>query len=149
MLGTSRQVKPRQAADHLVEGRRVKVFQYQAESEDGVCVFKSVREKLIFSSCNIIDVSCYGEVWTDERLNILRVSEHLELPGEWKAYESVVTYGWLRRPGDADRIIPITILTQIRNGKKVYWCRGFFTNYRIFDAQAKVVASDSAQSLLH
>lgn len=149
MLGTSRQVKIRQASDHFVEGRRVKVFQYQAESEDGVCVFKSVRERFIFSSSNIIGVPCYGEVWTDERLNILRVSEHLELAGEWKAYESVVTYGRLQRPGGADRIIPITIFTQIRNGKKVYWCRGFFINYRIFDAQAKIVASDSAQSLLH
>lgn len=149
MLGTSRQVKIRQAPDHVVEGHRVRVFQYQAESEDGVCVFKSVREKLIFSSSRIVDVPCYGEVWTDERLNILRVSEHLELPGEWKAYESVVTYGWLRRAGDAERIIPMTIFTQVRNAKKVYWCRGFFTNYRIFDAQAKIVASAAAQSLPH
>lgn len=149
MLGTSSQVKIRQAPDAVVNGHRLKVFQYQAESEDGVCVFKSVREKLIFSHSNIIDVPCYGEVWTDEHLNILRVSEHLELPGEWNAYESVVTYGWLRRASDADRVIPTTIFTQVRNGKKVYWCRGLFTNYRIFDATAKIVASDYAQSSPH
>lgn len=147
MLGTSRLVQIHQAPDDVASGVPIKVFQYRAESEDGVCIFKSVREYLLFSHGEIVDAPCYGEVWTDERFNILRVSEHLELAGKWKAYESVVTYGRLQRAGEADRIIPITIFTQIRNDKKVYWCRGLFTNYRIFESRAKIVAGYNIQSL--
>lgn len=149
MLGTSRQVKIRQAPDVMVGENRIKVFQYRAQSENGVCLFKSVQEYLFYSHGKVVDAPCYGEVWTDERFNIPRVSEHLELSGKWKAYESVVTYSLLRRAGESDRVIPVTIFTQIRNGKKVYWCRGLFTNYRIFDAQAKIVTGYNVQSLPH
>ena len=149
MLGTAHQVKIRHAADAVENGIRIKVFQYRAESEDGVCLFKAIQEYLFLSHGETVAAPCYGEVWTDERFNILRVSEHLELSGKWTAYESVVTYGRLQRTGEADRPIPITIFTQIKKGEKVYWCRGFFTNYRIFDAQAKIVANDYVQSLPH
>ena len=149
MVATASQVKIRQASDAVVNGNRIRVFQYRAQSEDGVCIFKSVQEYLFFSRGRTVDAPCWGEVWTDESFHILRVSEHLELSGKWKNYESVVTYGWLRRAGEADRLIPLTILTQIRNGEKVYWCRGLFTNYRIFDAQAKIVATDYAPTLPH
>lgn len=147
MVGTSRQVQIHQATDDVVQGNRIKVFQYRAESEDGVCIFKSVREYLFLSHGEIVEAPCYGEVWTDDNLNILRISEHLELSGKWKAYESVVTYGWLRRVGQPDRLIPLTIFTQIRNAAKVHWCRGLFTNYRIFDSQAKIVTGYNVQSL--
>jgi hypothetical protein len=80
-------------------------------------------------------------------ININRISLHLELPGKWRDYQSVVTYGWLRRAGDPDRLIPTTIFTQIGNGKNVYWCRGLFTNYRIFDSQARIVTGYNAQDL--
>lgn len=147
MVGTALRLKIHQAPDALVNGHRIKVFQYRAESEDAVCTFKSVRDFGFFQASKTVSVPCYGEVWTDESLNILRASEHLQLSGEWKTYESVVTYGWLRRSGEYDWLIPRTIFTQIRKGKKVYWCRGSFTNYRIFDAQAKIVAGDHVQSL--
>ena len=147
MLGNAREVKIRQAPGAVVNGNRIKVFQFLAQSEDGVCVFKSVREKLPFYRSRVVDAPCYGEVWTDESFNILRASEHLELSGEWNAYESVVTYVWLRRDGEPAWLIPRTIFTQIRNGKKVYWCRGLFTNYRIFDAQAKIIAGEYVQNL--
>jgi hypothetical protein len=100
-----------------------------------------------FEASKTVSLPCYGEVWTDESLNILRASEHLQFSGEWKDYESVVTYGWLRRADEAVWLIPRTIFTQIRKGKEVYWCRGLFTDYRIFDAHAKIVASDYDQSL--
>jgi hypothetical protein len=114
------------------------------------CVsFKSVQEYLFYNRGKIVDSPCYGDVWTDEDLHILRASEHLELSDKWKAYESIVTYGWLRRAGEADRLIPIAISTQIRNGGKVYWCRGLFANYRIFDSRAKIVTTDYLKSLPH
>lgn len=147
MVGNSRQVEIRQAPDAMVNGIRVKVFRYRAQSEDGVCVFKSVQEYLFYSYGRIVDAPCYGEVWTDQNFNILRVSEHLELTGRWRDYQSVVTYGWLRRAGDPDRLIPTTIFTQIGNGKNVHWCRGLFTNYRIFDSQARIVTGYNVQDL--
>lgn len=147
MVGTALRLKIHQAPDAVVNGHPIKVFQYRAESEDAVCTFKSVRDFGFFEASKTVSVPCYGEVWTDESLHILRASEHLQFSGEWKDYESVVTYGWLRRAGEADRLIPRTIFTQIRKDKKVYWCRGLFTNYRIFDAQAKIVASEYIQSI--
>jgi hypothetical protein len=147
MVGTALRLKIHQAPDAVVNGHPIKVFQYRAESEDAVCIFKSVRDFGFFEASKTVSVPCYGEVWTDESLNILRASEHLQFSGEWRDYESVVTYGWLRRAGEADWVVPRTIFTQIRKGQKAYWCRGLFTNYRIFDVQAKIVASGHVQSL--
>ena len=147
MVGTALRLKIHQAADRVVNGRRIKVFQYVANTENGVCVFKSVRDLGFFESSKTVAVPCYGEVWTDEDANPLRISEHLELSGKWRDYQSVVTYGWLGRKEEAPRLIPLTISTQAEFNHKVYWCRGLFTNYRIFNTQAKIVANDYVQSL--
>jgi hypothetical protein len=147
MVGTALHLKIHQAADSVVNGRRIKVFQYRAESEDAVpCnFFKSVLDLVFFPRSRIFTVPCYGEVWTDEDFNILRISEHLELPGNWKDYESVVTYGWLQRTDEAPQLVPLTISTQAVFKKKVYWCRGLFTNYRIFTSRAKLLAHEYVQ----
>src|SRR5260370_25920868 len=101
----------------------MKVFQYQADSEDGVCRFRSVFDFVFFTVNKDVTVACYGEVWTDEDMNILRMSEHYELGGKWKNYQGVVTYGWLTRADERARLIPLTIYIQAQFGKKVYWCR--------------------------
>lgn len=147
MVGTDLHLKIHQAPDAVVDGRRLKVFQYRAESEDRVCTFKSVRDFGFFEASKIVTVPCYGEVWADEDLNIVHISQRLELPGKWKDYQSVVTYGWLRRTEEAPRLIPLTISTQAEYGSKVYWCRGLFTNYRIFTTRARIVRADYVQSL--
>ena len=147
MVGSELHLRIHQAADAVVSGRRIKVFQYTADVEDGVCIFKSVRDYGLFEAGKIVTISCYGEVWTDENLNILRISQHLELSGKWKAYESVVTYGWLRRAGEVSRLIPLTISTQAEFKSNLYWCRGVFTNYRVFDSQSRILANDYVQSL--
>src|SRR6266446_1456847 len=147
MVGTALRLKIHQAADTVVNERRIKVFQYRAESEDGVCIFKSVLDFGFFAVNKIVTVPCYGEVWTDEDINILRISEHLELSGKWRDYQSIVTYGWLRQTDEVPRLIPLTISTQAENNKKVHWCRGVFTNYRIFSSRVKIVANDYVQSV--
>lgn len=147
MVGTALRLKIHQAADRVVNGRQIKIFQYFADPEDGVCVFKSVRDFGFVTVSKIATVPCYGEVWTDEDINVLRMSQHLELSGKWRAYQSVVTYGWLGRKDEAPRLIPLTISTQAEFNKKVYWCHGLFTNYRIFNTHAKIVANDYVQSL--
>lgn len=147
MIGTALGLKIRQASGAVVNGNPIKVFQFQANSEDGACIFKSVTDLVFASRSKIISASCYGEVWTDADLNIVRASLHLELPGQWRDYQSVVTYGWLKSAQEGPRLIPLTISTQVEFKKKVYWCRGLFTNYRIFDSRARIVTGYNVQSL--
>ena len=93
MVGTELRLKIHQAADVLVNEWRMKVFQYWAGPEDGICRWKSNFDFGFFVVNKIVTVACYGEVWTDENANILRMSEDYELPGKWKDYQAVVTYG--------------------------------------------------------
>lgn len=141
MVGTELRLKIHQTADVVINGQRIKVFQYRAEPEDGVCRWKSISDFGFFAVNKIVTVACYGEVWTDEDTNILRMSEHYELPGRWKDYQAVVTYGWLRRRDEAPRLIPLTISTQAEYNKRVHWCRGQFTNYQIFTSRVRIATN--------
>jgi hypothetical protein len=141
MVGTELHLKIHQAEDAVVNERSVKVFQYWAGPEDGVCRFKSIFDFDFFVINRIATVACYGEVWTDEEGNILRMSEHLENKGWWSHYQTVVTYGWLRRKGDTALLAPLTIAVQAEHNKKIYWCRGQFINYRVFSSKVKMLAN--------
>jgi hypothetical protein len=138
MVGIELGLKIQQAPDAVVNERNMKVFQYRAEVEDGVCKFRSVFDFEFFVINKDVTVPCYGEVWTDAEANILRMSLHLENYGWWKHYQSVVTYGWLRMNDDSSRLVPLTIYTQAERGKRVYWCRGRFVNYQVFNSQVKM-----------
>ena len=142
MVGTELRLKIHQADDMVVNESRMKVFQYRADVEDGVCTWKSIFDFGLFEVNKTVTVSCYGEVWTDEDTNILRMSEHYELPGKWKDFNAVVTYGWLHRTDETPpRLIPLTISAQAEYNKKVYWCRGVFMNYQIFGSRVKIIAN--------
>ena len=141
MVGTERGFKIHRASDTFVAGRRIEVFQFQADREDDACSFKSIFDFGFFALNKIATVGCYGEVWTDQDMNILRISLHLELSGKWKNYQSVVTYGWLRRSGEVPRLIPFSISAQAEYNKKVYWCRGRFMDYQVFSSRVKVAAN--------
>jgi hypothetical protein len=145
MVGTELHLKIRQASDVVVNERRMKVFQYWAAVEDGVCRWTDVTDLLFLTINKDFGVDCYGEVWTDEDTNILRISEHYELPGKWKDFQGVVTYGWLQRAGEP-WLIPLTVSTQAEFHRKVYWCRGQFMDYRMFGARARIVENRSAMS---
>jgi hypothetical protein len=91
-----------------------------------------------------VGVACYGEVWTDEDSNIIRMSEHLDLSDKLKAYKHwedywiVLTYGWLKRADEPPRLIPLTTYVQGKN-KEIYWCRGAFMNYQVFSVRSKLL----------
>jgi hypothetical protein len=140
MVGTARQLKIRQAPDATVNGRKLKVFQYHASVEDNLepCKFDDVDDFVLFLHSRVINAECYGEVWTDDNMNILRISEHLELPGRWKEYFGVVTYSWVKIEDEPSRLLPLTIFVQAGPQKHLAWCRGNFTNYRVFTAHAKL-----------
>jgi hypothetical protein len=141
MVGTELRLKIRQAADVVVNERRMKVFQYRADPEDDVCRWESIFDFGFFAVNKIVTIACYGEVWTDEETNILRMSEHFELRGKWKQYQAVVTYGWLQRTDETSRLIPLTISAQAEYNKKVYWCRGRFMDYQVFSSRVKIAAN--------
>ena len=142
-LGTKLGLNIREMPDATVNEREIKVFQYQAALEDGLCKWDIGVDYGFFARSKILDAAVYGEVWTDEDNNILRISEHCEPPEtfKWKDYATVITYGWIKRADEPPRLIPVSIYTQAEHKKRIYWCRGQFTNYRIFDSSVKVIAN--------
>ena len=141
MVGTELSLKIHRAADVVLNGRLVMVFQYEGDPEDRVCRWKSIYDFGLFAISKIATVGCYGEVWTDKDTNILRMSEHYELPGKWKDYQAVVTYGWLEKWNETSRLIPLTISSQVKFKKKIYWCRGIFTDYQMFSSRVKIATN--------
>jgi len=150
MVGTEWRLKVQQAPDVVVNRRRMKVFQYYGSVEDNLCPFEPIEDYGFFTVSKVVAVACYGEVWTDEDTNILRMSENLELSDKLKAYRGwedfqiVLTYGWLQ--ADGPRLVPLTIFTEGRNRKHIYWCRGRFTDYQVFDSRVRIIPKqDRAQ----
>jgi hypothetical protein len=145
MVGTEFRLKIQQAPGIVVNAQRVKVFRYYASVEDNLCPFEPVEDYIFFKLSKVIAVACYGEVWTDEDMNIVRMSEHLELSDKskayrgWEGYDVVLTYGWLKRADEPPWLVPLTFFTQARDKKGIYWCRGHFTDYRVFNVRARLI----------
>src|SRR5712691_1545731 len=145
MVGTEYRLKVQQAPDRVVNERRMKVFQYYSSVEDNLCPFEPVEDFVFFTVSRAVAVACYGEVWTDEDTNIIRISEHLELSDKlkayrgWESYEVVLTYGWLKRADEPPWLVPLTFLTQARDKKGIHWCRGHFTDYHVFNVRARLI----------
>ena len=139
MIGTKPRFQIKEAPDALIGGKRMKVFQYRADVEDAVCQFRWENDFGLFVKRRTETDNCYGEVWTNEDLNIIRISEHLDLRNK-STYQTVVTYGWLRRKGDEPRLIPVAIAAELASGKRVLWCRGEFINYQVFTTKARILS---------
>jgi hypothetical protein len=141
MVGNELHLRILQAEDAIIDHKQIKVFQYQADVEDAVCTFRTDLDFGFFAIKKVATVSCYGEVWTDQDLNILRMSEHYEMAGKWTDYMAVMTYGWLKRADESPRLIPLTISTQAKYGKTIHWCRGRFVNYKVFGSSVKITSN--------
>jgi hypothetical protein len=145
MVGTDIRLKVHQAPDVVVNERRIKVFQYYSSVEDNLCPFAPVEDYGFFIVSKTVAVVCYGEVWTDEDMNIVRMSERLDLSQKlkafrgWEDYAVVLTYGWLKLADDNPWLVPSTIYVEGRDSKHVYWCRGHFTDYNVFGVRARLV----------
>jgi hypothetical protein len=124
----------------------VRKSEYEVRVVDGYQRFRELPDGKKELQEVPLPIACYGEVWTDEDINVLRISEHFELLGRWKNHQTVVTYGWLKKAGDGPRLIPLTIATQAEYKKKLYWCRGQFTDYRVLPSQGRFIASSEGNS---
>jgi hypothetical protein len=141
MVGTQYRLHINQAPSILVDGQWLKVFQFAASVEDAVCNFYYQYDFGFFRFRHTVTVPCYGEVWTDADTNILRISEHLEL-SKWEQYHVIVTYGWLNRSQDRPQLVPLTISANDEDHHIVHWCRGQFTDYRMFSSRVRIVADN-------
>lgn len=147
MVGTEFRLKVHQAADAIVGDRRIKVFQYYSSVEDNLCPFMPIEDYIFFTVSKVVPVACYGEVWTDEDTNIVRMSKHLDLSDKlkeykgWEDYQVVLTYGWLNRADEPPRLVPLSTFTVSRHkkNKDVYWCRGQFVDYQVFTVRARIM----------
>lgn len=141
MVGTKLDLKIHEAQDAEVNNRRMKIFQYQASVEDRLCTWDTQVDYGLVTTHKIASAPVYGEVWTDEDMDILRISEHCELPEnlKWKDFWAVVTYGWLGQTNHP-QLIPLTIYSQAEFRKRTYWCRGAFIDYKEFSSRIKILS---------
>lgn len=146
VISSSFRLRIHQAPDAVAGEQKIKVFQWEANLEDSMCGWHTEIIPFLLSIEHTY--GCYGEVWTDEALNILRISEHFEDEREkgFNSYVAVVTYAWLKRSDKAPRLVPVTISTKAEHKGKIHWCRGLFQDYRVFGSQVKVISEESQAS---
>jgi hypothetical protein len=138
-VGNYLKLKIRRAADIQEGGRTFRVYQWRAEAEDNICKLDTINEYMLFTTHHVDTVSCYGEVWTDEDLNIVRASESYNLLGKWRQFHGIVTYGVVDVAGRETRL-PLTVTVQAMYGEggKLYWCDGIYTDYRRFGTTVRI-----------
>lgn len=137
-IGTHVGVKVHEAAGTEVDGRHLRVFQYLGSLEDNPCVVGDVYDFGLFSISTRHAYTAYGEVWTDEHLNIMRMSLHCENGGRQK-WQDVMNYGWLTRPGIEPKLVPVSISAWSPMPNKGLWCHSQFVNYHEFASRARLV----------
>lgn len=137
-IGTHVGVNIHEAVDIDFGGGRTKVFQYIGNVEDNPCVVDDVFDFGAFSIEKHHTYTAYGEVWTDERLNILRMSLHCEKDGQQK-WQDVMNYGWLARPGIEPTVVPVALVAWSPIPDEGHWCRSQFVDYHEFASRARLV----------
>lgn len=141
-IGTQVGVKIREASPESVDGQRIRIFQYHGSAEDEPCLTTDVLNFVFFSLHKDLDSTPYGEVWTDEDENMLRISLHCKDHNwGWDNSTTIVTYGWLSKPGVESRLVPVRIVHEAKRKKKLYWCRGQFVDYREFVSRARILSA--------
>lgn len=128
----------RQAADTDVNELSFHIFQWFADAEDQVCGIKESTDYGFYVKSKELWVACHGEIWTDQEFNIVRMTENDDPYDKWTEYRSVVTFGIWKEPNTGDHRIPLTITAQAKFDGKVYWCRGLFTDYKLFTVRVRI-----------
>lgn len=145
-IGTNVGVKIREVPGASVNGVPLRVFQYRGSAEDEPCQTRDIYSFVFFSIHKDIDSIPYGEVWTDKHENIVRMSLHCEDHAwGWTNGDTIVTYGWISKPGLEPRLVPVSIVYKASRKKQLYWCRGQFVNYREFVSRMRVLADEGAK----
>ncbi len=152
MLRNKLKLRIQQVDDLYLEGwGRAKVFRYEASAEDKVEQIKyCTNYGLGFHTEKIISVPVRGEVWTDDDMNILRVTQELLAPPSmgWVNLHDTVLYGWLESPNGDRRLVPTNIISrgELTDDHKEYSTLCRITDYHRFSVS--VVVGDQILSPL-
>lgn len=144
LLGNNLKVSIQQVDDlHLQGWGTVKVFRYEATAEDKVEQIKyCTNYGLGIRTEKIISVPVRGEVWTDDALNILRVTQESIAPPSmgWLDLRDSVLYGWLESPGGERRLVPTNIISraELTDDHQVYSTICRITDYHRFSVSVVV-----------
>lgn len=139
-IGTKVGMKIREVPGANFNGQRIRIFQFLGSAEDEPCQGDFDDNFVFFSVHKEVNATPYGEVWTDQHENIERISMHCEDHfGHWGGDETIITYGWLTKPGVERRLVPVTTVIKAPYKNKLYWCRGQFVDYREFVSRARVL----------
>ncbi|HJT71904.1 MAG TPA: serine protease [Terriglobales bacterium] len=123
----------RRVPDVVWKGQSLRVFQYVGAKEDDVCEFDNQTDYLIFVHHDIESYDCFGEAWTDQDENLIRISDNYHMPNSRSDLRLIVTFGWANIAGERLRV-PVTLWMQVVDKSHVDWCRGQFTNYQHYRA---------------
>jgi len=126
MVASQFKLRVQEIGDKDVGGKRLRVFGYQASIEDQVCEVRFRNSGVFWSRERQFPVACRGEVWTDDELNVLRISQELEFTaGNVQLLQLAVLYGWLGRD-----LVPVAMV--VRGTIAGHNCRAdaHFSNYR-------------------
>jgi len=141
MVAKEFHLKIRRMDDIQVKGQPVKVFQYFGAKEDKVCNFDDELDTGFLTIHRLHTYDCYGEVWTDQDENIIRISQNFHMMDSWTDWREIVTFGWIEIDGEKS-LVPITINSSAVQKSHTHWCRGLFTNYQQFRAKARLLPAD-------
>ena len=128
----------RRVPDVVWKGQSLRVFQYLGAKEDKVCEFDDQTDYVVFVHHNIESYDCFGEVWTDQEENLIRISENYSMPNSRSDLRLIVTFGWADIAGENVRV-PLTIWMQVVDKSHVDWCRGQFTNYQQYRSTVRLL----------
>lgn len=144
LLGNNLRVSIQQVEDLYLQGwGSVKVFRYGATVEDKVeQIDYCTNYGFGFHTEKVIPVAVSGEVWTDDALNILRITQELLAPPSmgWLNLRDSVLYGWLESPNGGRRLVPTNIIAraELVDDHQVYSTLCRITDYHQFNVSVVV-----------
>lgn len=139
MVATNLKLPVQYVGERTIATLAVKVFEYNATAEDGVCRLRVGRG--VFHKMWIGAAPCHGEVWTDRGYNIIRITQEMLVPRGSGAerFQTVVLYGWLRPTHDLTRLVPTSIHLTVKMARgDIYETEGRYSDYRMFHATAVI-----------
>jgi hypothetical protein len=153
MVGDNLNLSIQQVDDLVLQGwGTVKVFRYEAATEDRVKQIKYCTDYgLGIHTVTVKSVSVLGEVWTDDDLNILRITQELRAPPS-RGFVNIrfsVLFGWLESPNGERRIVPTNIMSraELTDDHQVYSTLCRITDYHRF-AVSVVVGGPSSSPIM-
>jgi hypothetical protein len=144
MVGNNLKLSIQQVDDLPLQGwGRVKVFRYEGTAEDKVAQIKYCNNYgLGIHTEQTISVSVRGEVWTDDALNILRITRELWVPPSmgWLNVRFSVLNGWLESPKGERRLVPTNIMSraELTDDHQIYSTLCRITDYHRFTVSVVV-----------